>query len=185
MRNKFTSREKKMLPYIGLFFVILIILWILFAPNRGILDLYISQEEIENCIGPVDVDPSLQQQQQTPRSPGMKYTHYAPTAPLYVTQGSIEWLQRTINSYQQVDKRVGVLAVIETIEQLQADVLVACGSSKDLYSTAHSLYDSIRVFDKEAVDIILAESYQTSGIGAAIMNRLDKAAGHKWLKEID
>ena len=47
MRNKFTSSEKKLLPYIGLFFVILIILWILFAPNRGILDLYISQEEIE------------------------------------------------------------------------------------------------------------------------------------------
>ena len=47
MRNKFTSREKKMLPHIGLFFFILIILWILFAPNRGILDHYRSQEEIE------------------------------------------------------------------------------------------------------------------------------------------
>ena len=47
MRNKFTSREKKMLPHIGLFFVILIILWIIFAPNRGILDLNRSQKEIE------------------------------------------------------------------------------------------------------------------------------------------
>ena len=36
-----------MLPHIGLFFVILIILWIIFAPNRGILDLNRSQKEIE------------------------------------------------------------------------------------------------------------------------------------------
>ena len=145
----------------------------------------VSKEEIEDCIGFVEVDPSMQQQHETARSPGMKYTHYAPIAPLYVTEGSMEWFQQTINTYQQVDKRVGVLAVKETIEQLQADVLVACGSSKDLYTTAHSLYDSIRAFDEEAVDIILAESYETSGIGAAIMNRLDKAAGHKWLKEIE
>ena len=47
MLNKFTNREKKLLPYIGLFFVILLILWIIFAPNRGILALYQSQNEIE------------------------------------------------------------------------------------------------------------------------------------------
>ena len=36
-----------MLPYIGLFFVILLILWIVFAPSRGILALYKSQMKIE------------------------------------------------------------------------------------------------------------------------------------------
>jgi cell division protein FtsB len=46
MLRKFTSQEKKMLPYLGLFFVILLILWIVFAPNRGILALYESQKEI-------------------------------------------------------------------------------------------------------------------------------------------
>jgi cell division protein FtsB len=46
MRNKFTSREKKQLPYIGLFIVLLLILWMIFAPNRGILALHRSQKEI-------------------------------------------------------------------------------------------------------------------------------------------
>ncbi|KPJ99270.1 MAG: hypothetical protein AMJ60_05625 [Desulfobacterales bacterium SG8_35] len=35
-----------MLPYIGLFFAIVLILWIVFAPNRGILALYRSKSEI-------------------------------------------------------------------------------------------------------------------------------------------
>ena len=47
MLNKFSKREKKQLPYIGIFFVILLILWIVFAPNRGIVALYKSHKEIE------------------------------------------------------------------------------------------------------------------------------------------
>ena len=47
MRNKFTSREKKQLPYIGFFLLVLLVLWLVFAPNRGIWALYRSQTEIE------------------------------------------------------------------------------------------------------------------------------------------
>lgn len=143
----------------------------------------ISFEEIAGCIGTVNIDPSVDHQTEKPRSPGMKYTHYAPTAPLYVTKGSNEWLQETIIAYQQDGKKVGLLARIETISQVKADFLVACGHEDDLSTTAHCLYESIRAFDNEAVDLILAQSVDPIGIGAAIMNRLDKAAGHKWLTE--
>ena len=47
MRNKFSSREMKQLPYIGLFLIIVLILWVVFAPGRGILALYRSQTEID------------------------------------------------------------------------------------------------------------------------------------------
>lgn len=47
MHNKFTSREKKQLYNVGLMLTILLILWIVFAPQRGILALYRSQNEIE------------------------------------------------------------------------------------------------------------------------------------------
>jgi len=47
MHNKFTNREKKLLPAIGLVFLIVLILWIVYAPNRGILALYRSQQEID------------------------------------------------------------------------------------------------------------------------------------------
>jgi len=46
MRQKFSSREKKQLSYISLFLGLLLVLWIIFAPNRGILALHKAQEEI-------------------------------------------------------------------------------------------------------------------------------------------
>jgi cell division protein FtsB len=44
---KFTSREKKILSYAALFFALLTLLWIFFAPNRGILDLFRTKEKLE------------------------------------------------------------------------------------------------------------------------------------------
>jgi cell division protein FtsB len=44
---KFTSREKKILSYTALFFALLALLWIFFAPNRGILDLFRAKEKLE------------------------------------------------------------------------------------------------------------------------------------------
>ena len=38
-------------------------------------------------------------------------------------------------------------------------------------------YDSSQ-FDDDTVDFIYSESFDTAGIGSAIMNRLLKAAGH-------
>jgi cell division protein FtsB len=46
MLNKLSAREKRLLPYIGLVLVILLILWIIFAPNRGMLSLYQTKQEI-------------------------------------------------------------------------------------------------------------------------------------------
>lgn len=46
MRNKFTNREKKLLSYIGFFLAVLLLLWIVFAPNRGMLALHNSNQEI-------------------------------------------------------------------------------------------------------------------------------------------
>ena len=47
MRNKFTNREKKLLFYTTLLFGVLLILWIVFAPNRGIFDMVRTHEELE------------------------------------------------------------------------------------------------------------------------------------------
>ena len=37
-----------------------------------------------------------------------------------------------------------------------------------------------RDFDQEKVDIIFSEVFPEEGLGTAIMNRLEKAAGHNW-----
>ncbi|WP_404405391.1 L-threonylcarbamoyladenylate synthase [Jeotgalibacillus malaysiensis] len=143
----------------------------------------VSAEEIEACIGQVLVDPSLKKEQSVPRSPGMKYTHYAPTAPLYLIKGEAEWIQQTINRFKGEGKKVGLLASEELAAQLTADIVEVCGRRKDPATIARGLYHAIRSFNDTDADIILAEAFDEKGIGAAIMNRLEKAAGHKWIKE--
>ncbi|WP_324616511.1 Sua5 family C-terminal domain-containing protein, partial [Paenibacillus bouchesdurhonensis] len=43
---------------------------------------------------------------------------------------------------------------------------------------AHRLYAALRRFDERGVTYMLAESCPVDGLGAAVMNRLLKAAGH-------
>jgi cell division protein FtsB len=47
MLSKLSAQEKKLLPYVGLFLVIMLILWIIFAPNRGLLSLHRTKNEIQ------------------------------------------------------------------------------------------------------------------------------------------
>jgi len=48
MLNKLSVRQKKLLPYIGLLLLVLLFLWIVFAPGRGMLSLYKTKKEIQS-----------------------------------------------------------------------------------------------------------------------------------------
>jgi L-threonylcarbamoyladenylate synthase len=52
------------------------------------------------------------------------------------------------------------------------------GDRNDEAAIAKELYRILREFDDEDVEIIYSESFDESGIGQAIMNRLLKAAGY-------
>ncbi|WP_404469132.1 L-threonylcarbamoyladenylate synthase [Sutcliffiella horikoshii] len=147
----------------------------------------VTKEELEKVVGKVDVDPALfsQEEQHKPKSPGMKYTHYAPVAPVYLVEGSASFMEQTINDAQRKGQQVGLLATEETIGQMQTTEITAisCGTKKDLATVASQLYDGLRAFNATEVDVIFSETFQRTGVGAAIMNRLEKAAGHKFIKE--
>ena len=53
------------------------------------------------------------------------------------------------------------------------------GKKEDALEIASNLYKVLRECDDEGVEYILSESFSDKGIGAAVMNRLIKAAGHK------
>ena len=53
------------------------------------------------------------------------------------------------------------------------------GSRRDELSIASHLFAILREFDEDQVDRIYSESFDTPGIGQAVMNRLLKAAGHR------
>ncbi|WP_110112633.1 L-threonylcarbamoyladenylate synthase [Bacillus sp. CGMCC 1.16541] len=143
----------------------------------------VTKHQLERVIGNVHTDQALVDEKQAPKSPGMKYTHYAPDASLIIVEGSKQFLQEKIVEYQRQGKRVGVLTTVENESFYQANVVLSCGTKKNLETVASHLYDTLRAFNECEVDIILSESFSSDGVGQAIMNRLEKAAGHQIISE--
>jgi L-threonylcarbamoyladenylate synthase len=150
----------------------------------------VSKEQLERVVGNVEIDPGLLNETDRPKSPGMKYQHYAPKGEMWIVEaGTVEEQVEAIRHFlreakqAQAHHKVGVLATRETEQAYpQADVVIPCGSRSDLATVAHDLYDVLRKFDEQGVDYILAESFPDQGIGLAIMNRMRKAAGHRVLQ---
>ncbi|WP_410984943.1 L-threonylcarbamoyladenylate synthase [Bacillus cereus] len=138
----------------------------------------ITKEQLEEVIGTVSLDPGLKDEKEKPKAPGMKYTHYAPKAPLSIVEGSREFIQQLVDKKKEEGYTVGVLTTEEYQHVYKADVVIPCGVRSNLASVATKLYDVLRTFDASKVDVIFSESFPNEGIGNAIMNRLTKAAGH-------
>ncbi|MEW4225528.1 L-threonylcarbamoyladenylate synthase [Rossellomorea marisflavi] len=142
----------------------------------------VTREQLEEVVGRVDVDPSLKEGKGAPKSPGMKYTHYAPDAPVYLVEGTREDIQKLVDARRREGLRVGVLTTEESASLYEAEVILTAGSRNDLLSVAHHLYDTLRAFNKYELDIIYSEVFPEEGVGLAVMNRLQKAAGHRILR---
>jgi L-threonylcarbamoyladenylate synthase len=145
----------------------------------------ITAEQIAEITGEVAIDPGILGEGAVPKSPGMKYRHYAPEGEMWLIEGENDeemiWRIREFAAKAaQEGKKVGILATEESANQYgQEYTVIPCGQRSDLISVARQLYDVLRRFDQEGVDIIFAETFPNSGVGVAIMNRLLKAAGGK------
>ncbi|WP_164670289.1 L-threonylcarbamoyladenylate synthase [Virgibacillus doumboii] len=134
----------------------------------------VTKEQLEQVAGTVMTDPALANKSGQPKAPGMKYTHYAPEVPMWLVAGSAEDIQVVIDTERIQQKRVGVMASTETAGKLQANRVIPLGTS--LEEVAAGLYDALREFKNGDVDLILCETFPSTNIGQAIMNRLEKAA---------
>ncbi|WP_026589095.1 L-threonylcarbamoyladenylate synthase [Bacillus sp. NSP9.1] len=139
----------------------------------------VTKEQLEAAAGTVLIDQGITDEEKAPLSPGMKYTHYAPEAPLAIVNGTSEEIQRLIGQYQKDGMKVGVLTTEERAGAYRADAVRICGRRDRLETVAAGLYDALRSFDEKKLDYIFAESFPEEGVGRAVMNRLLKAAGHR------
>ena len=146
---------------------------------------YITKQMLEKVLNEVDEDCTMMRDDsgQAPKAPGMKYRHYAPKGDLTIvagdTQRVIEYINAQIEQDKGKHKTTGVIGTDASISKYHADVCKSAGDRNDENAIARELYRILREFDDENVEIIYAESFETSGFGQAIMNRLLKAAGHK------
>ncbi|MFZ5652508.1 MAG: L-threonylcarbamoyladenylate synthase [Bacillota bacterium] len=149
----------------------------------------VTPEQITRVVGPVDRDASLEDHgaaPASPRSPGMKYRHYAPTAPLVLVEGwhpgVVLEIQRLAREYVLQGKKVGVLCRSGNCGQYQGVVVITAGAEDDHASVAAELYGALRRFEATGVDVILAEGVEDRGMGMAVANRLRRAAGGRVVK---
>ncbi|MFE0557811.1 L-threonylcarbamoyladenylate synthase [Paenibacillus sp. NPDC058910] len=148
----------------------------------------VTAEQLAAVAASVRMDPALHRAageagSPAPRSPGMKYTHYAPKGAMCVVQGprADAVSARIAAELEAAGRRgevTGVLSFDEHIGHYHADVAVSLGSLAAPEEAARRLYAGLRRFDDEGATFILAEACPEQGLGAAVMNRLLKAAGH-------
>jgi len=102
-----------------------------------------------------------------PRSPGMKYRHYAPKAQMLVIEGDREKVKTEIIRLKKLN------------EELGQNVGVLLFEERDYLTAAHDFYAALRALDEGGADLILAGALpENDGLGFAVMNRMLKAAGY-------
>ena len=119
-------------------------------------------------------------------SPGMKYKHYAPIAPLILLDGTKEQIAEYIRQNSDVDNKIAVI----TYED-DADYISSTLESVDIYKfgargneteQAHLLFKLLRDTDKMNYSVIYAPLPHMSGIGLALYNRMIRAAAHNIIR---
>lgn len=144
---------------------------------------YITAQMIEKVTGVVpsigygrDLGGSI------PRAPGMKYRHYAPKGKLYLALGdkSSEEQSKAIKDAYDYNFAQGLKCVILVTEQDKACFgerdTILIGDRDDLSTIAHSVFQAFRDCDAMGYDLIYMSPVPEDGVGAAIMNRVNKAS---------
>ena len=148
----------------------------------------ITKAMLEREIGAVETDQAIIEPDSgvRPKAPGMKYRHYAPKASLTIVEGETEAvitaIRRLADEAEKEGKQAGIIATDETADRYPAGLVISLGArSREEEISAH-LFEVLRRFDETEVDCIYSEAFDEAEMGAAIMNRLLKAAGHQVLK---
>ncbi len=126
-----------------------------------------------------------------PRSPGMKYRHYAPRAALELLLAddpeAIMQYARNRDEYRALLLTEDSLEKSSYVDQEEVFAnpsrgkdrrfkIVPMGKASMPEDIAHNLFTFLRQLDEEGRELIMVEGINPSGLGEAIMNRLKKAA---------
>jgi len=115
------------------------------------------------------------------RSPGMKYRHYAPKAPVILLEGAPEDTFAVLLEQMQ-QPRTGVICFEEflsAVKESKSRLVYSLGHSWDHAEHARRLFALLRKFDRTQAERILVQCPRTMGVNAGTVNRLRKAAGFR------
>lgn len=117
-------------------------------------------------------------------SPGMKYRHYAPKAPLLLIDSDVDKLILYIK--EQGKRNIAIIAYDEDLKVIASAIPYAhtysFGKTDDETLQAHNLFAILRDADLKNFDEIYAPLPKKTGISLALYNRMIRAAAHKIIR---
>ena len=119
-------------------------------------------------------------------SPGMKYKHYAPKAPLILLDGTKEQIAEFLSKNTDTGSNIAIIAYKNDFDYIsrllpKADIY-SFGTRGDEVEQAHLLFKLLRDTDKKNYNFIYAPLPDTTGIGLALYNRMIRAAAHNIIR---
>ena len=141
----------------------------------------VTREQIAAVCGACEVDPAVMRplkEDEQPRSPGMKYRHYAPEGALTIYRGKAGRVAEAICAAYDDAEAEGLHPLILALENHHplygGRKCISLGRNAD--EMAHAVFAVLRDADGLHADVIFSEAVETEGIGLAVMNRLGRAA---------
>ena len=138
--------------------------------------------QIRDTAGAVELFLSAQPLVETPHaalpSPGVGLRHYAPAARLVLVPGPVEALavELTEAALRFPADRIGLMLPADLRVQIPGAIVFPWGSWSAPEELAHNLYTGLRALDAAGCTVILCPVPPAEGVGAAIRDRLMKAA---------
>jgi len=151
------------------------------TPPRILRPGVITEDMIAAVLGDAATDPAVSRglkKDEAPRSPGMKYRHYAPKAPLRLYEGAPEATYAALLAAPDKET-TGVIAFSEYCEPLRRSgfkTVLDLGQSWDHAAHSRRVFGLLRRFDSLGCSRILAQCPRTDGAGSGTANRLRRAA---------
>ena len=138
-------------------------------------------EDLRAVIPDVTIAPRYASTDENETSPGQMLKHYSPRAQVTLYSGArslvLDAMQTAVVKYQESGYRVGVLVADEDVIRFGAlNVVRSLGAGHDLDAISHNLFAGLRDLDSQQVDFIFARDFGREGIGAALWDRLVRAA---------
>ncbi len=111
-------------------------------------------------------------------SPGLGMRHYAPKARVVLVEARVEDLSRRLAeaASETAGERVGIMLPAELASPVERAEVYSWGSWAAPAELARNLYAGLRALDASGCTVILCPVPPGEGIGAAIRDRLRKAA---------
>lgn len=135
----------------------------------------------DKVIIPESIEHSLKENER-PLSPGMKYKHYAPTAPLVLIDGNDDDVMRFLLS-EESQRKIAILCYDEELDIYKSSILLPIGKRNRIESHAKNLFACLRKTDNiPNIETIYAHLPSKEGLGLALYNRMIRAAAHTVLK---